>query len=83
MRDDLTGNVRIGFLNYALAVVIGSLVALAIYTWGVPGIDPSLWNEVAEAAGVRPPREVFPGFWRLVASQAFHLFGLKSGVSIL
>ena len=66
--DAPSGVVRnLGVKDYVLAGLAGLLAAAAILVWGIPGLDPSMWNEAAVAAGGRPPQTIFPGFWRIVS----------------
>ena len=51
--------------------------------FGVPGLDPSMWGETAVAAGLCPPRAIFPGFWRLVAMWIFPVFGFEGAIVAL
>ena len=83
MRDMANGDGRIGGINLLLAVLAGVLCAGAMLLWGVPGLDPSLWDEVSIVAGIRPPREIFPGFWRLLTGGIFHAFGIRVATNIL
>ncbi len=74
---------KIGFLNGMLALAAGAITAAVILVCGVPGIDPSLWQETAVAAGVRPPSSIFPGYWRAVAHIVFAVFGIGAAGKIL
>lgn len=78
-RDD--GGVKA--VNLALAAIAGVASAAAILIWGVPGLDPSMWQQAAVAAGVRPPQSIFPGLWRIVAGWAFAAFGVDGAVRVL
>ena len=81
--DGLNGAGGVGLKNLALAALAGLVSAAVILVWGVPGLDPSMWNEVAVAAHVRPPQTVFPGFWRLAAEGLFSAFGVGGAVRVL
>ena len=83
MRDVQKGDGRLGLGNLLVAAFVGLLVCAAVLIWGVPGLDPSLWNETCVAAGIRPPRTIFPGFWRILASSLFAAFGVDSAVGML
>ena len=83
MRDMKKGDGRLGLGNILLAVVAGAIACAIIMIWGVPGLDPSLWNETAVVAGIRPPRTIFPGFWRLLSRGFFATFGVDSAVGML
>jgi len=60
-----------------IAALFGILFIVAQYVWGTGGIDPSQWNEVAIAAGLRPPQAIFPGVWRLLTGCMFSLCGMN------
>ena len=79
----VTDDGRIGFKNLILAAFVGLIAAVTVLVWGIPGLDPSMWNEVAVAAGVRPPQTIFPGFWRIVAEPVFKVCGISGGVRVL
>ena len=83
MRDMEVGDARVGFLNRAVAAVVAVFCAVAMLAWGVPGLDPSMWNEVAVVAGLRPPQSVFPGFWRFLTGWLFPLFGTERALGFL
>ena len=83
MRDMAVSDARVGFLNRAVAAVVAVFCTIAMLVWGVPGLDPAMWDEVAVVAGLRPPQTVFPGFWRFLAGWLFPLFGTDSALGIL
>ena len=83
MRDMKVSDGRVGFLNRAVAAVIAVASMIAMQVWGVPGLDPSMWDEVAVVAGLRPPQAVFPGFWRFLTGWLFPLFGTDSALELL
>lgn len=47
------------------------------------GLDPSQWEETAVVAGLRPPRAISPGLWRLFSGWLFPLFGISGAERIL
>ena len=83
MRDMQVNDGRVGFLNRAVAVFAAVVCMAAMLVWGVPGLDPSMWGEVAVVSGLRPPQAVFPGFWRLLVGWLFPLFGTERTIDIL
>lgn len=83
MRDMAVSDERVGLLNRAVAAVVAVFCALALLRWGVSGLDPSLWEEVAVVAGLRPPNGIFPGFWRFLAGWAFPVFGADRALWVL
>ena len=83
MRDMAVSDSRVGFLNRAVAATVAAFCTVAMLLWGVPGLDPSMWDEVAVVAGLRPPQTVFPGFWRFLAGWLFPIFGVDQAIAIL
>ena len=83
MRDMMNDRGQIGIRNRMLAVMTGAIACAAVLVWGVPGIDPSLWDEFAAVSGLRPPRDILPGFWRLLTGWMFPVFGTAAATGIL
>ena len=83
MRDMAQNDGRLGCINLAASVLVGLATCAALLVWGVPGLDPALWDETAVAAGLRPARTMFPGVWRLLVGWLFPLFGVREAVSVL
>ncbi|MBQ2632238.1 MAG: tetratricopeptide repeat protein [Kiritimatiellae bacterium] len=83
MRDMTKGDGSLGTHNVLLALAVGIITCAVIFVWGVPGLDPSLWNETAVAAGIRPPRTIFPGYWRILSKSLFAAVGVDSAVGML
>ncbi len=76
MRDMPGDNGRLGRRNVVLAIVAGVISAAAIVVFGVPGVDPGMWNEASVVSGLRPPRAIFPGFWRLISLGLHTVLGI-------
>ncbi|MBO7684441.1 MAG: tetratricopeptide repeat protein [Kiritimatiellae bacterium] len=83
MRDVRKGSGRLGLNNVMLAIAAGIVSCAIVAVWGVPGLDPSLWDDTAVAAGIRPPRTIFPGYWRILAGTLFSAFGGDSAMGML
>ena len=83
MRDMVNDRGQLGAGNVIIGGALGGLVFFAILVFGVPGLDPSLWNEVTVASGLRPPQAIFPGIWRVVTGWMFSLFGMAGALHIL
>ena len=83
MRDMPRDNGRLGRRNIVLAIAAGVISAAAMIVFGVPGLDPGLWNEVSVVSGLRPPRTIFPGFWRLGAACLFHFLDMGTATVVL
>lgn len=65
-----------------IAIVLGALVFIGLSLFAFPGMCPTVWNDAAVAAGLRPPAEIFPGLWRVIA-HTFYLGGVSGGNTIL
>ena len=83
MRDMKRDVGQVGNRNRLVAIVAAAITFFAILIWGVPGIDPSLWDEVSVVAGVRPPHDIFPGFWRVLVGGLFAIIGTKAATAVL
>ena len=83
MRDTTKGGGSLGAGNVLLAIIVGAITCAVLFIWGVPGLDPSLWDETAVAAGIRPPRTIFPGYWRILSKSLFAAVGVDSAVGML
>ena len=83
MRDMARSDGRLGALNVLVAALVGVLAFAAALAFGVPAPDPALWDEAAVAAGLRPPRSVVPGLWRLLAGWTFPLLGVRGAFDAL
>ena len=83
MRDMVQDDGRLGLRNILLSVLAGVLSAAAMWWYGVPGLDPSLWGETAVSAGIYPPWTIFPGFWRILTRGLFTLLGVEGAVAAL
>ena len=83
MRDMLNKREEVGLLNRVLAVVAAVVAILTILICGIPGLDPSMWGDVAEVSGLRPPHAIFPGLWRILTGWMFSLFGTAGAMGFL
>ena len=83
MRDMMNDRGQIGIRNRMLAAAVGVIAFAAVLIWGVPGIDPSLWDEIAAVSGTRPPHGIFPGLWRVLTGWMFALFGTGGATGAL
>jgi tetratricopeptide (TPR) repeat protein len=76
MKKDGFGRDRLTKRDYLFATVAGVLFCFIYLVFSAPGLDPLLWEDTAVAAGLMPPRTVFPGFWRWIASGLISWVGL-------
>ena len=74
---------RIGKRDVSLALLsgIGFFFVYLIFSPG--GLDPSLWDEMSVAAGIRPPQTVFAGVWRILTAWLLSLLGYEYIVQTL
>ena len=59
---------RLSKRDVILATSAGIGFTLIYLIFSPRGLDPSLWDEMAAAAGIRPPLSVFHGAWRFLVS---------------
>ena len=52
-------------------MLMGVAVAVLSWLWRFDWLPPELWEDVAVAAGLRPPQEPFPLAWHALMSLAF------------
>lgn len=69
--------------DYAWAIALGGVFAALSLGWGSAEMPPDLWEDVAVAAGLRPPVAPFPGLWHCLSRMLFATFGLRRGIGIL
>lgn len=69
-------------VDWLVAAFLAVLVFLGVTFFALPGLSPVAWDSTAVAAGLRPPVDVFPGFWRAIAHVLF-IGSVSSGVSLL
>lgn len=73
---------RLRVMDWILAAALAALVFAGMSLYAFPGLVPEVWNDAAVAAGLRPPSDVFPGFWRVVV-RLFFLGGVPAGEKCL
>ncbi len=66
-------------IDYLIATCLGAVAVLLSWFLSPAGLHPSAWIDCAQAAGLRPPDNLFPGVWRVCAHGLYLLFGI--GVS--
>ena len=74
---------KIGLGDLAIAAVLAVMTILGLSYWGYPTISPSLWNETAVAACVRPASQILPGFYTFAARVVHSIFGLNATPAVL
>ncbi len=73
---------RLHLVDGLIALVLGILVFAGLTVFAFPGLCPDVWDHAAVAAGLRPPAEIFPGLWRVIA-RTFYLGNVASGNAAL
>lgn len=66
---------RLGKQDFVYATAAGLLFTLIYLVFSPRGMDPAVWGDFAVAAGLHPPKEIFPAIWRFVAAGNVWLFG--------
>lgn len=61
--------------DYILATIVGLLFTGIYLIFAPRGMEPAIWNDLAVAAHLRPPQELFPAVWRMLAGGLVWLFG--------
>jgi len=69
--------------DWLLAFVLGAVVVAMEFALAYPALHPSVWGEMAVAAGLQTADSPFPALWRAVASLVFTGFGTTAGLFIL
>lgn len=66
-----------------IALAIGLVATLVSYLLSYKGLHPNAWGDIAVATGSRPASTITPGYWRIIASVIYKMFGLDSGTACL
>lgn len=83
MRDIATARPRLTRRDFVLALVLGAGAFFFVKAASPALLDPAQWGETAVAAGLRPPKFVFPGLWRLAAKGIFSALGINGALKVL
>ena len=70
---------RIGLGDFVIVGALALATFFGLCIWGFPGIPPALWDDAAIAAGVRPAVHVNAGYFSVVASIVYGIFGQGFG----
>ena len=65
--------------DYVMAAALGVVAFGLVFALSYKGLHPDAWTDCAVAAGIRPAQGIFPGFWRLVGSLVYKVFGIAGG----
>ncbi len=66
--------------DYLAAACAGFAFFVLAFVWAYPAIHPDVWNEIAVAAGTRPPECVPGGVWRGFVACLFDIVGIDAGL---
>ena len=69
---------RLSKRDVILATSAGIGFTLVYLIFSPRGLDPALWDEMAVAAGIRPPAKIFHGLWCVLVSHCLGAFGAQS-----
>ena len=69
--------------RWALALLLGGGVAALSWWWRYEWLPPGVWEDVAVAAGVRPPAAPFPLLWHTLVAQLFRWLGVGQAICVL
>ena len=79
----MKGAVKIFLGRWLTAVLVGAVVAVFSWFWRYGWLPPELWEDVAVAAGLRPPEAPFPLVWHMLVGRLFQWFGPVRTVQLL
>ena len=65
--------------DYIIAAILGVSGIIFISILSFFALHPTAWNACAEAAGLRSPLNIIPGFWRLFARLIYSITGIGAG----
>ncbi len=70
-------------VDYLLALCLGVFVTFFGLILSPAGLHPSAWLDCAQAAGLRPPTNFFPGIWRVCAHALYTACGISTAETII
>ena len=71
------------FALWATAVAFGAAVAFLSWLWRYAWLPPGVWEDVAVAAGIRPPEAPFPLLWHALTHQLFQWLDMTQAIRVL
>ena len=69
--------------HFFVATSLGVATALLSYLWRYGSLPPGVWEDVAIAAGLRPPVATFPIVWHMIVGQLFQFVEPSQAVNML
>ena len=70
---------RVTWVDYLLALATGVVMTGLLFVFSSGILDPSMWEDAAVVAGLRPPRTMLPCLWRYVPGAMTPLAGALGG----
>ena len=70
-------------VRWFLALLLGGSVAALSWWWRYEWLPPGVWEDVAVAAGVRPPAAPFPLLWHTLTAQLFRWLDVAQAIRVL
>ena len=64
-------------------LLVGAAVAALAWVWQFDAVPPDMMDNVAAAAGLRPPAKPVSFLWHLMAMPFLRLFGVSAGETVL
>ena len=64
-------------------MALGAAVAFLSWWWRYAWLPPGVWEDVAVAAGIRPPEAPFPLLWHALTHQLFRLLDMAQAIRAL
>ena len=74
---------KLSLFDYLVAAILAFVVFGLLSLWSFPSPEPMVWQDLAEAAGTRPPKDIFPGIWRWMCSPLFKSMTIPAATSML
>ena len=69
--------------QWVTAMALGAAVALLSWWWRYAWLPPSVWEDVAVAAGIRPPEAPFPLLWHALTHPLFQMLDMAHAIRVL
>lgn len=69
----------LGWADFAIAGGLGFAAFALLEALAPQGLHPAVWNDCAEAAGLRPASSIVPGLWRAIGGRLFSALGVEGG----
>jgi tetratricopeptide (TPR) repeat protein len=74
---------KFGLGDLIIAAVLAAATFIGLTVWSYPSLSPTLWQETAVAAGVRPAASVLPGYFTFAASVIHSIFGANAAPAMM